>query len=71
MVYKGALDPIVVFEAICNSFEDIPEEICNTQPTVWQEVQAILVLFTMFCMVVSLNLVFLYIGHWMRKTVIE
>lgn len=30
VVYKGVLDPIVVFEAICNSFEDIPEEICNT-----------------------------------------
>lgn len=35
IVYKGALDPIVVFEAICQSFEDIPQDICSLQPTAW------------------------------------
>ena len=71
IVYKGALDPVVVFEAICNSFEDIPESICNIQPSFAQEAFAVLTLFGMLCFVLCRNGIFLYVGHKMRRQIIE
>ncbi len=71
MVYKGALDPYVIFMAICNSFKDIPEGVCSIGPTAMDEFIAIMTLIGMLVFVICLNGLFLYIGHRMRREIID
>lgn len=72
VVYKGQLDPDTVFEAICASFKEEPMYCKRFAPlTPTQEILALLTLAAMFCFVIFLNFLFIYLGNRMRRRMIQ